>query len=184
MLKKRKKKYRRQYHFTQVYQKSQSYDVWFLRYGVRKTGLFIILGNFMPFYLPITIQKIKTIKKILKKCAINKDHNHLMYHSWHIRCNRPNFLSFWVIFCPFTFDHPENQNFEIKKTPKDIIILNMCTINDDQMMYVSWDMQCYGHNFLSFWAIFVFLYHSNPENHNFEKMKKSLEIFSFYTCAP
>ena len=159
---KKKKKYRRQYHFTQVYQKSQSYDVWFLRYGVRKTGLFVILGNFMPFYLPITIQKIKTIKKILKKCAINKDHNHLMYRSWHIRCNRPNFLSFWVIFCPFTFDHPENQNFEIKKTPKDIIILHMCTINDNQMMYVSWDMQCYGHNFLSFWAIFVFLYHSNP----------------------
>ena len=97
-----------------------------------------------------------------------------MYRSWHIRCNRPNFLSFWVIFCPFTFNHhPENQNFEIKKTPKDIIILNMCTINDDQMMYVSWDMQCYGHNFLSFWAIFVFLYHSNPENHNFEKMKQA-----------
>ena len=46
MLKKKKKKYRRQYHFTQVYQKSQSYDVWFLRYGVRKTGLFVILGNF------------------------------------------------------------------------------------------------------------------------------------------
>ena len=145
-----------------MYQKSQSYDVWFLRYGVRKTGFFVILGNFMPFYLPITIQKIKTIKKKKKKCAINKDHNHLMYRSWHIRCNRPNFLSFWVIFCPFTFDHPENQNFEIIKTPKDIIILHMCTINDDQMMYVSWDMQCYGHNFLSFWAIFVFLYHSNP----------------------
>ena len=33
---------------------------------------------------------------------------------------------------------PENQNFEkMKKTPEDIIILDMCTINDSHMMYGS-----------------------------------------------
>ena len=33
---------------------------------------------------------------------------------------------------------PENQNFEkMKKTPEDIIILQMCTINDSHMMYDS-----------------------------------------------
>ena len=33
---------------------------------------------------------------------------------------------------------PENQNFEkIKKTPEDIIILQMCTINGSHMMYGS-----------------------------------------------
>ena len=150
-----------------------------------KNRIFCYFGQFYAFLPPHNNPENQNYKKIKKKCAINKDHNHLMYRSWHIRCNRPNFLSFWVIFCPFTSNHhPKNQNFEIKKTPRDIIFLHMCTINDDQMMYVSWDMQCYGHNFLSFWAIFVFLYHSNPENHNFEKMKKSLEIFSFYTCAP
>ena len=33
---------------------------------------------------------------------------------------------------------PENQNFEkMKKIPEDIIILQMCTINDSHMMYGS-----------------------------------------------
>ena len=33
---------------------------------------------------------------------------------------------------------PENQNFEkMKKTLEDIIILQMCTINDSHMMYGS-----------------------------------------------
>ena len=38
--------------FTHVYQKSQSYDVWFLRYGVRQTKFFVILGHLLPFYPP------------------------------------------------------------------------------------------------------------------------------------
>ena len=49
------------------------------------------------------------------------------------------------IFChlgPFSAllppNNPKNQNFEImKKTPGDIIILPMCTINDNHMMYGS-----------------------------------------------
>ena len=35
-------------------------------------------------------------------------------------------------------NNPKNQNFEkMKKTPGDIIILHMCTINDNHMMYGS-----------------------------------------------
>ena len=30
----------------------------------------------------------------------------------------------------------------------------MCTINDNHIMYGSWDMEHEGHNFLSFWTIF------------------------------
>ena len=33
-----------------MYIKSQSYDVWFLRYGVRQTKCFVIMGHFMLFY--------------------------------------------------------------------------------------------------------------------------------------
>ena len=33
-----------------VHQKSQSYDVCFLRYGVRQTEVFVILDHFLPFY--------------------------------------------------------------------------------------------------------------------------------------
>ena len=131
---------------------------------------------------------------------------------WHWRCDRQKFLSFWVIFCPFSsltsskikisklkkhleilwfytfapykwqlyyvwflkygvrqtsffviLNHflpfyppmdPENQNFEkMKKTPEDII-LQMCTINDNLMMYGSWNVECDRQNFLSFWTIF------------------------------
>ena len=48
ILKKWKKKCWR-YHFTNVYQKPQSYDVQFLRYRAWKTEFFIILGHFLPF---------------------------------------------------------------------------------------------------------------------------------------
>ena len=37
-------------HFTNVYQKWQSYDVWFLRHGVQWTELFVIVSHFFPFY--------------------------------------------------------------------------------------------------------------------------------------
>ena len=39
----------RYHRFTHVYQKSQPYDVRFLRYGVRQAEFFVILGNFLPF---------------------------------------------------------------------------------------------------------------------------------------
>ena len=92
------------YHFTNVYHKWQSYDVWFLRYGVQQTEFFVILDHFLPFYPP---------------------------------------------------NNPKNQNFEkMKKTPGDIIILHMCIINENHMMYGSWDIKCDRQNFLSFWTIF------------------------------
>ena len=65
----------------------QSYDVWFLRYGVIHTNFFVILDRFLPYYPPMD---------------------------------------------------PENQNFEkMKKNPEGIIILQICTINDSHMMYGS-----------------------------------------------
>ena len=61
----------------------------------------------------------------------------------------------------------------------DIILLHMCTINEDHMMCGSRYIRNEGQRFLSFWAIFA-LWTSN-----FEKMKKNhLEISSFYTSVP
>ena len=77
---------------------------------------------------------------------------------------------------------PENQNFEkMKKTLEDIIILQMCTINDSHMIYDSWDMEYNGQNLpmeyhgqnLSFWTIFCPPAapppspHNNPKNQSF-----------------
>ena len=84
-------------------------------------------------------------------------------------------------------NNPENQNFEkMEKPPGDINILHMCTINDNHMMYGSWDMKCDRHNF------FIILDHlfpfyppplNNPKIIFLKKMKNCLEISSFYNCT-
>ena len=62
--------------------------------------------------------------------------NRMMYGSWDIFLILDNFLPFYPT------NNPENQNFEkMKNKPRDIIILHKCTINDNHMMYGSWDMK-------------------------------------------
>ena len=42
------------------------------------------------------------------------------------------YFSFWAIFCSFTPLKHKNKNFKkMKKTPGDIMILQMCTKNYD-----------------------------------------------------
>ena len=67
--------------------KNQSYDVRFLRYGVRQTKIFVILGHFLHFYPPNNTknQNFENMKTPpgdiipLHMCTINK--NHMMYGS-------------------------------------------------------------------------------------------------------
>ena len=144
--KKKKKNTCRYYPFTHVYHWSRSYDVWFLRYEVQQTGIFVFLGNFLSFYqpppLPNSLKKenIKNEKKpgdiiILHKCS--KNHNHLLYCSRdmvHDRCLQLQLL-FFILGYLLPFYPPnssKNENFQkMKKTPGDIIILHKCTINYD-----------------------------------------------------
>ena len=96
----------RYHHFTHVYQKPQSYEVRFLRYGVRQTEFFVILVYFLPFY-PLTTHKIKILKKWKKKLYMSSFYIWvskimIIYASWDMECNRNNFLSFWAMFWPFT----------------------------------------------------------------------------------
>ena len=107
---------------------------------------------------------------ILNMSTINE--NHMVYDSWDMEHNRQNFFSFWTIFCTFTPASVTTQRCKMKKTPGDIIILHKCTINDNHMIYGSWDMKCTRENFfLSSWAIF---YHppNSLKNKNFKKVKK------------
>ena len=85
-------------------------------------------------------------------------------------------LGYFLHFCPP--NNPKNQNVEkIKKLPGDIITLHICTINDNHMIYGSWDMECDGQNFLLFWTVFCpFSPLTTPKNQNFENGKKTLEI--------
>ena len=85
--------------------------------------------------------------------------------------DRQNFFSFWTIFFPFTpppspLNNPKNQNFEkqMKKTPRDIIILHKCTIHDN---HKTDRFFCHLGTFFALLSLLPFL-----------------EISSFYTSVP
>ena len=103
------------------------------------------------------------------------------------------------IFChygPFLLFYPpnnlQNQSFEnMKRAPGDVIILHMCTKSDIHIMYGSRDMEHDRQNFLSFWTIFCSLPQPtppppspprNPENQNFEGMKKTSGDIILHMC--
>ena len=129
--------------------------------------IFVILGHILPFYHPLLIhsdpenqnfeKKWKKCLEILSfytyMCTINEDH--MIYGSWNIRCDRQKFLTFWAIFCPFNpLTTWKIKILTLKKAPGDIIILHICTINDNHMMYGSWDIKHDRLNFLLVWTIF------------------------------
>ena len=62
----KKKHTKRHHHFTLVYHKWQSYDLCFLRYGVRMTELFVNLGHFLPAY-PSKSHKNENVQKLKTK---------------------------------------------------------------------------------------------------------------------
>ena len=93
-----------------------------------------------------------------------------------------HFGPFFALLPPL---QPKKSKFwKMKKIPGDIIILHQCTINDNHVMYGSWDMKltdrffCYLDHFLPLYLP------NNPKNQNFEKLKKHLETLSFYTSVP
>ena len=116
---------------------------------------------------------------ILHMCTINE--NHMMYGSWDKERDKQNFFSFGPFLPFYPPSNPENKNFEkMKKTPGDIIISHKCAINDNYMMYDSWDMKCNRHNFLLSWAIFCpFTPLTILKIKILKRWKKQFEISSF-----
>ena len=177
-----------------VYQKPQTYDVQFLRYGVRHN--FLSFWNvFYPFIAPtpsVIIQKNKILKKWKSIWTYHfklvwKKLDHMMYAYSDMDYNRHNFLSFQAILYSFTRLLTTKISIwkRCKKTTGDIIILHMCTSNQNHIMYGSWDKKCKGQSFFVILGHFLLLAPpNNPKNQNFEKIKKHLEILSFYTSAP
>ena len=153
--------------------------------GWDRQNFFLSFGPFFCSFTPLMILKTKTLKqwkKCLKIfCLPHLYHKRRSYDIW--------FLKYKVqqtIFChfgpflalsppsPLPPDNLENQNFEkLKKIAGDIIILHMCTINDNHLMYGSWDMDQDGQNFFVILDCFLPFYYSpmDPENQDFENMK-------------
>ena len=114
------------------------------------------------------------------------DEHHMIYGSWNVRCDWQKFLSFWIIFCPFSpLTTRKIKILKLKKAPGDFIISHISTINDNHMMYGSWDVECGGQNFLSFWTIFCpFTPLTTWKMKILKKWKSFLEISSFYNSGP
>ena len=142
--------------------KSQSYDVRFLKYGARETEFFVILDNFFfPFTIPPNDPENQNFEKMKKMPGdiilsyIHVYHKWRSYDIWFLKCKVPQtFLSFWAIFCPFSpLTTWKIKILKLRKTPGHII-LHICTINNNHMIYGSWDMEREGQNFLSFRKMF------------------------------
>ena len=117
---------------------------------------FVILGHFLCFYPTNSLKKTQFGKneKGIRWChqfthLYQKSH-HMMYASWDIACNRHIFLSFLAIFCPFT----PLLTLKIKIWEKCKKNLEILSLNEDHMMYGSWDIRHNGQRLLSFWVIF------------------------------
>ena len=120
------------------------------------------------------------------------------------------FCRFGLFFAILPPNNPKNQNFEkLKRMPGDIIILHMCTINDNQMMrywarknlknasryyhftHVYYKLQSWcmvpeissvtDRIFCHFGPFFAHLPLKNPNNQNFEKIKKKAWRYSHFT---
>ena len=74
-------------------------------------------------------------------CTINKDH--MMYGSWDIRHDGQFFIILGHFLPIYPPNNPKNKTLKkkMKKPPEIIIILHLCTTNDNHIMYGSWNME-------------------------------------------
>ena len=145
---KMKKNSWRYYIFTFFYYEWQPNNVWFLRYGVQQAKSFLILDHFLSFYWKIKILKKKP-RDIVSLHSCTKNDNQMMCGSLDVKCNRQNFLDYFLPFQPQPSlplpKNVENQYFyKMKKKKK----MHKC-INENHTMYGSWDMECDRLNFFS-----------------------------------
>ena len=90
-----------------------------------------------------------------------------------------HFRPFFAFFAPL-LTPKINIWKKCKKTPGHIILLHMCTINQDHMMYGSWDMKFNRQNFFVILGRFLSFYSPNIlKNENIKNEKKPLRYHHF-----
>ena len=122
---------------------------------------------------------------------INVYHKWRSYDIWFLKFKvRQKFLSFWVIFCPFSpLTAWKIKILKLKETPVHIIISQIFTINDMYLWFLryrAWQTEFFCHS-----GPFFPLSPPLPphpmvtENQNLKKMKKKhLKILSFSKWVP
>ena len=154
----------------------------------------IIFCHFRPFfallphYWPQKLKFGKNVKNTWRYYPFTHvHHKSRSYDVWFLRykVQRTKFFVILGHFLPFDGpENPKNQNFEeIKKMPGDIIILHLCTTNDNHMMYGSWDIQCDRHNFdYCHFRLFFALYPcNNPKIKILNKNEKNSQRHYYFT---
>ena len=132
-------------------------------------------------------KKIKKRKKHLEMSAFStcatRKHNPMMYAYSDTEClHRQSFLSFQAILCCFAPLLSPKMKIckKCQKTPGDIILLHMLTINQDHMMYGSWDMIFNKQNFFVISGNFLPFYPSNTlKNENIKNEKNPWRYHHF-----
>ena len=138
---------------------------------------------FCPF-TPLTTWKTKILEK-MKKASFYTCVPKIMI------CYM--LLEIWsatdTIFCCFgsffaLLSHYIDPEKKLEKNLGDIILLHMCTINENHMMHGSWDIKAQGIEFLAIWGHFLpFDPLTTPKIKFLKKWKTLLEISSFYTSV-
>ena len=133
-------------------------------------------------------------EKIIWRChpfTHTKIDDHMMYVPWNTECDRlfvilGHFLHFTPLLTPI------RKIWKNVKKPSPFA-LHRCTMNEDHIIYDSWDIRYNKEIFLSFWVIFCPLtLLTTQEIKLLKTMKKkkkkkkmiNLEILSFETCVP
>ena len=125
-------------------------------------------------------------------------HKHHIWKSyvWSLRYGArwTKYFVIWDCFFPFTplmtqkfkiLKNWKNEKQKQKQTPGGIIILQMCTINDNHMINGSWDMECDSQIFCHFGPFVCPFTHLTQKIKILKKMKKKLlDTSSFYTSVP
>ena len=126
-------------------------DMIYSSWDIECDGLkLIILGQFLPFYPPppppsLKTQKKRNFEKMKKKKYLRHHHFKHVYQKsqWYdvrfLSCGVRWTECFVILahFLPFyPPGNPENQNFEMEKSPGDVIILLMCIKNHNHDVWL------------------------------------------------
>ena len=117
-------------------------------------------------------------------CTTNEDR--MTYCSRDIRHNdKDSFLSVWAIVCPLT--NLTSWKIQILKIWKKVWRSYYFTLVYHKwynIMYDSWDMECDRQFFVTVSHFLPFYPTNDSKNQISLKIRKCLEISSFYTCVP
>ena len=115
----------------------------------------------------------------------NKNHNHMVYGSRDIKCDRQNVLSLWIVFSPLLPYGPRNSKFW--KNEK--IIWRHYHNTNVYHKWQSYDIWLFRYRvqqkiFIILNYFLPFYLSNNPKTKILKNRKKPMEIPSIYTRVP